>query len=264
MLTDRGMLIFALRDPEGLMEVIDQDGIRSLYFGTRARQSSMRLADPAELVLEYTRSMLAALLFQPQPRRILLVGLGGGSLARFLLRHLPEARIDCAETRAGVVDLARRWFALPDDPRLAIHLGDGAAFLRTAPAGHYDLILVDAFDGAGVHPSVCSRDFHADCRRALSEAGVLSINLWITRDSGSRDILRDMELGFGKAVLRLPVAQRTNLIALVPVRSVTRKDLKQLREPARRLGTRFGLELPGQLRRLEHANTGLMRRILHL
>lgn len=263
MLTDRGTLIFALRDPEGLMEVIDQDGIRSLYFGTRARQSSMRLADPAELTLEYTRSMLAALLFQPQPRRILLIGLGGGSLARFLLRHLPSTQIDCVETRAGVIDLARRYFALPDTQRLTIHIADGAEFLRNAPEGHYDLILVDAFDSEGVHPSVCTREFHADCRRALSDNGVLSINLWITPGSGSRNILKDMEQGFAKPVLRLPVEQRANLVALAPVRNVSRKDLKQLRAPARDLAARFGLDFPGQLRRLEHANTGLIRRILH-
>lgn len=264
MLTDRGTLIYALRDSEGLMEVIDQDGLRSLYFGTRARQSSMRLADPAELVLEYTRGMLAALLFQPQPQRILLIGLGGGSLARFLLRHLPAAQIDCVETRAGVVDLARRYFALPESPRLTLHLGDGAEFLHAAPDGGYDLILVDAFDSSGVHPSVCSRQFHADCRRALNDAGVLSINLWITPGSGSKDILKDMLRGFGNPVLRLPVEERANLIALAPVRSVSRKDLKALREPARALAERFRLDFPRQLRRLEHANTGLMRRLLPL
>lgn len=264
MLTDRGTLIFALRDPEGLMEVIDQDGIRSLYFGTRARQSSMRLTDPAGLVLEYTQGMLAALLFQPQPHRILMIGLGGGSLARFLLRHLPNAQIDCSEPRAGVIDLARRYFQLPDTPQLAVHISDGAEFLRHAPEGHYDLILVDAFDSEGVHPSVCSRQFHADCRRALRAAGVLSINLWITPGTGSQNVLKNMELGFAKPVLRLPVEQRANLIALAPVRNIGRRELKQLREPARELAVRLGLDFPGQLRRLERANTGLMRRILHL
>lgn len=261
MLTDRGTLIFALRDPEGLMEVIDQEGTRSLYFGTGARQSSMRLNSPTELILEYTRSMLAGLLFQPQPRRILLVGLGGGSLARYLAQHLPAAQIECVEMRAGVVDLARRYFQLPDG--LGIHIGDGAEFLHASPERHYDLILVDAFDSRGIHPSICAAQFHADCRRALTETGVLSANLWITPGSGYRDILKEMQQGFGGPILRLAVEQRANLIALAPVRRVTRKDLKQLREPARTLAARFGLDFPGQLRRLVHANTGLMRRLLH-
>ncbi|MFN2309635.1 MAG: spermidine synthase [Gammaproteobacteria bacterium] len=262
MLNDRGTLVFALRDPAGLMEVIDQAGVRSLYFGTGARQSSMRLDAPSTLVLGYTRSMLTALLLQPLPQRVLLIGLGGGSLVRFLLRYLPEAVLDCVEMRPGVVELARRYFQVPEDPRLSLHLGDGAEFLRAAPARQYDLILVDAFDAHGLHPSSCAAPFYDDCRRALSETGVLSANLWVKPGSGYRDILRAMQDGFGGPVLRLPVEQRANLIALAPVRRFSRQDLKQLREPARALAARLDLDLPDQLRRLEHANTGLRRRFL--
>ncbi|MBU1190800.1 MAG: fused MFS/spermidine synthase [Gammaproteobacteria bacterium] len=264
MQTDRGTLIYAVRDSEGLIEVIDHDGTRSLYFGTRARQSSMLLYAPATLALEYTRSMLAGLLFQPRPRRVLMIGLGGGSLARYFLAHFPETVIDCVETRAGVIDMARRYFQLPDTDLLRIHIEDGAKFLHKAPDRHYDLILVDAYDSSGVHPNVCPSSFHTDCRRALTDSGVLSMNLWITPGSGYKTILTDMQQGFDSQVLRLPVEQRANLIALGLCVPHSRKELKALRDPARELMAKYDLDFPKMLRRMEHYNSGLMRRFINL
>ncbi len=264
MITDRGTLIYAVRDDEGLIEVIDHDGTRSMYFGTQARQSSMLLYAPATLALEYTRSMLAGLLFQPQPRRILMIGLGGGSLARYLLARFPASQIDCAETRTGVVDMARRYFQLPETDLLRIHIEDGAKFLQDAPDRHYDLILVDAYDSGGVHPNVCPSSFHTDCRRVLTETGVLSMNLWATPGSPFKTILTDMQQGFDSQVLRLPVEQRANLIALGLCTPHSRKDLKALREPAREMMTQYDLDFPKMLRRLEHYNSGLMRRIINM
>ena len=264
MITDRGTLIYAVRDSEGLIEVIDHDGTRSLYFGTSARQSSMLLYAPATLALEYTRSMLAGLLFQPQPQRILMIGLGGGSLARYLLSHFPATVIDCVETRTSVVDMARRYFQLPDTDLLRIHIEDGAKFLQEAPNRHYDLILVDAYDSSGVHPNVCPSSFHTDCRRVLTETGVLSMNLWITPGSGFKTILTDMQQGFDSQILRLPVEQRANLIALGLCVPRSRKDLKALRDPARELMAQRDLDFPKMLRRIEHYNSGLMRRFIGL
>lgn len=264
MLTDRGILIYAERDTEGLIEVIDHEGTRSLYFGTQARQSSMLLYAPTRLALEYTRSMLAGLLFHPQPERILLIGLGGGSLVRYLLTYLPATRIDCVETRASVVDVARGYFQLPDAELLRIHIEDGARFLHTAPPRHYDMILVDAYDSSGVHPSVCPLSFHRDCRRALTDTGVLAMNLWATPNSPFKTVLADMQQGFGGQVLRLPLQQRANLIAVGLAVPHSRKELKALRGPAHELMTQFELDFPHMLRRLEHYNSGLLHRFYNL
>lgn len=264
MLNKRGTLIFATQDSDGLIEVIDHDGIRSLYFGTRACQSSMQLSDPAILTLGYTRSMLAALLFRSDPARILLIGLGGGSLARFLLQHLPDAEITCAETRTSVVELARRYFHLPEDPRLHIHITDGASFLDACPEHSFDLILIDAFDSVGVHPSVCMPEFHRASRRALSPGGVVSINLWTTPGSSYETLLKNIASGFVGPILRLPVERRANMIALGLEKPFDKQDFKQLREPAQRLAVRFGLDFPKQLRSLQHHNGAVMRRLLDL
>ncbi|HEU5282814.1 MAG TPA: hypothetical protein VFU53_03290, partial [Burkholderiales bacterium] len=73
---------------DGQVQISEQDGVRYLHLGTDTVQSAMRLSHPDELVLSYTRSMLAFLLFAPDPRRIVNIGLGGGSLAKWIHHHL--------------------------------------------------------------------------------------------------------------------------------------------------------------------------------
>ncbi|HEY0720688.1 MAG TPA: spermidine synthase, partial [Gammaproteobacteria bacterium] len=82
-----GLLVHRTQDEWGPIEVVDDMLHRSLHFGTEPKQSSMLLSDPLALVLSYTRAMTTALLFVPQVRRVLLIGLGGGSLAKFFLHH---------------------------------------------------------------------------------------------------------------------------------------------------------------------------------
>ncbi|MBI5461405.1 MAG: fused MFS/spermidine synthase [Gammaproteobacteria bacterium] len=259
-LTDRGAQIYATCDEEGRLEIFDRDGIRSLYFDSGACQSSLCLDAPNTLVLGYTRSMLATLLFHPEPRRILLIGLGGGALARFLLQHRPAAQIHCVETRPSVVALAHDFFYLPRSPRLHIHIDDGAAFLRTCQDRDFDTILVDAFDGSGIHPSVCAPEFYADCRRVLTPGGALSVNLWNTPASPCKPLLDAITEGFAGQILRLPVEQRANLIALGLDTPRTQQDLKQLRGSAQQLTESLGLDYSKQLRSLQHHNGAMLRR----
>lgn len=259
-LNDRGTQVHVSHDEEGRLEVFDRDNVRSLYFDSGACQSSLCLDDPTALVLGYTRSMLAALLFRPAPQRILLIGLGGGALARFLLKHLPAARIDCVETRSSVVALAHEYFHLPVSPRLHIHINDGAAYLNTCGDRQFDMILVDAFDGGGIHSSVCTTAFYEDCRRALSQGGALSANLWNTPESPCEPLLDAIGTGFAGQVLRLPVEQRANLIALGLDRARTHQDIKRLRGSAQQLADTLGVDFTKQLQRLQHYNGTVLRR----
>ncbi|MBI5040560.1 MAG: fused MFS/spermidine synthase [Gammaproteobacteria bacterium] len=259
-LTDRGVQIYAAHDEEGRLEIFDRDGVRSLYFDSGACQSSLRLNAPTTLVLAYTRSMLAALLFRPEPRRILLIGLGGGALARFLLQHRPAAQLHCVETRSSVVTLAHDFFHLPSAPHLHMHINDGAAFLRRCGDQEFDMILVDAFDGGGIHPNVCAPEFHTDCRRVLTEGGVLSVNLWNTPEAPCKPLLDAIEQGFGGQILQLPVEERANLIALGLDKPRTQQDLKLLRESAQQLTETLGLDFTKQLRSLRHRNSAVLRR----
>lgn len=151
----------------------------SLQFSRSQTQSRMLTGEPDVLLIDYTRTMLAALLLRPAPRRIGMVGLGGGSQAKFCYRHLPGARIEVVENNPGVIAL-RREFAIPDDDeRLQVHLGDGAEFLRSRREC-YDLLLVDGYDEHGIPAALSTQAFYDDCRDALAPGGVMSVNLFST------------------------------------------------------------------------------------
>lgn len=167
------------RLPEGSVRqpfIIDNGVTRSLFFSIASIQSAMRLDDPHALIATYTRKMMAFLLFLPAPRHVLMIGLGGGSLAKFCHRHLPRTRISVVEINEQVIAL-RGQFAIPrDDERFEIIHGDGATFLAKACMSP-DVILIDAFDDLGVAPSLASSDFYGQASRCMTRNGVLVMNL---------------------------------------------------------------------------------------
>lgn len=258
----RGELIYQWRGPGGPVEVVDDLTTRSLHFGNDTRQSSMWLHHPALLVLAYTRAMLSALLFVEQPRQVLLVGLGGGSLVRFLRHHYPDCRIDSLEPRAEVIHVARHYFELPADPRHQVFLRDGMGFLRqsagTGPS--YDLVLVDAFDAHGVVTEVASEGFLSAVHARLARHGVLAVNLARPQRETYRAALRALRQRFPRRTLRLPVAGKGNEIVLAFRDAPPGLPVRELELRARALQERLGLDLPGLLRVLRRDNPGLWAR----
>src|ERR687891_553574 len=114
-------------DDEETAYVSERFGVRTLHIGSDTVQSAMRLARPNDLELSYTRSMMAFLLFVPAPKRALLIGLGGGSLAKFMFHRLPSVHVKAVEVRSQVVAIARNYFHVPaDNPRLEVVVADGA------------------------------------------------------------------------------------------------------------------------------------------
>src|SRR5258707_5889920 len=123
--------------------VSDARGVRTLHVGGEAIQSAMRLDDPHALALDYTRCMMAFLLFHPEPREALMIGLGGASLPKFFHRRLRGTRVRVVEIDPRVLAAARAQFALPpDDERLSVAIGDAAEALTPEGCG---LLGGDAF-----------------------------------------------------------------------------------------------------------------------
>ncbi len=152
------------------------DRSKALHFSIDEVQSRMQVADPCALDLEYTRTMMAFLLFVPQPRCISMIGLGGGSLVKFCHRHLPAARIQVVEINPHVIALRDEFVVPADDERLTVMQGDGALFVR-ATVARSDVLLVDGFDYDGQPSALSSQAFYDDCHQQLQAGGLLVVNL---------------------------------------------------------------------------------------
>lgn len=148
----------------------------ALHFDMGDMQSLMSIQRPNQLELSYTKTMMGFLLTNPNPTHVLMVGLGGGSMAKFCYHHLPETRITVVEINPHVVAMRRRFQIPDDDPRFAIVCADGADFVRDARQT-FDVIVVDGFDIQGQAPQLTSRAFYADCCRALMPHGSMVVNL---------------------------------------------------------------------------------------
>jgi spermidine synthase len=156
--------------------IVDTGAERHMLFSHDSVQSTMRLDDPDALTCEYTRRMMAFLLFVPEPREILMIGLGGGSLAKFCYRHLPSAKFTAIEIDADVIALRDEFFVPFDDARFRVVHDDGARYFAKSPA-LVDVILVDAFDHTGVSPTLATSDFYRLAASRLSREGVFVMNL---------------------------------------------------------------------------------------
>ncbi len=221
--------------------VVDEDDTLALHFDHGHVQSLMRKGAPEELMLGYTRSMMGFLLLQPAPRDILMVGLGGGSLAKFCYKFFPECRITVVEISAAVINLRERFEVPADDARLRIVHADAVDYLA-ANKQLADVILLDGFDEVGLPSALASADFYASCRRNLTQAGILVVNLWgqSTLVGGCLQRLRSQ---FDGRLLRLRAENSENRIAIASCASAP-EPLGVLRARARELQLKMGLNFP--------------------
>lgn len=252
-----GPVIHHVEDDYGPLDVVDENNgkLRSLHFGTSARQSTMFVARPDDLALEYTRCMLTALLYMPaDPMRALVLGLGGGSLVKFLLRWYGSCHVDVAELRSSVVEVAQQFFGLPAaHERLQVHLGDGNDFVQQTPPQPWDLLLLDLHTSDGMAPIVVAPEFLAACRRHTAEGGVLAANLWYGVDRVVERRVRQLLESNFEQVLYLPVAGKLNCIAL-GLPSSHRLTATQLASRAAACQAHTGVPLPELLRQLLKRN----------
>jgi spermidine synthase len=155
--------------------------MKSLHFSIAEIQSCMELARPDALDLAYTRTMMGFLLFHARPLRIGMIGLGGGSLAKFCHRHLPEADMTVLEINPHVIAL-RHDFSIPDDgARFRVIRADGARYVR-AHENAFDVLLVDGYDSDGLPGALSSKRFYDDVFDCLRPRGVMAANIHLGND----------------------------------------------------------------------------------
>lgn len=242
-----GLLIHQSFDELGVIEVIDKQGVRSLHLGSHHRQSSMSLKTPQELFLEYVRAMLGCLLFRDKIDELLMVGLGGGTLAKYFLHHFDNCRIKVIEYRPDVVKIAHRFFDLPLDPRLKVHIDDGGNYICKSVetlSTKYGLLFVDAFDEKGISTSVHNLAFFDACKSLLQDDGIMVLNLWGSDKALFEQCAWQLGKCFDWKILFLPVRGRGNIIAFAFADGVEKQSLKTLKNKATVLEQQFQIEFP--------------------
>ena len=223
------------------VQISERQGVRFLHLGGPAVQSAMRIREPDALELEYTRAMMGFLLFQPRPRDIALIGLGGGSIAKFIHRRLPDSRLTALEINPEVVTAARAYFHLPaDDDRLRVLTGDGAAFVHANPESQ-DVLLVDGYDALRIVEALASPEFYRACRDMLRPGGVAVFNLWGSDAYFPRYFDR-LSRAFGEHVLQLPAEKKGNIVVFAFRKPLPDVELAALAARARALDEEHGLE----------------------
>ena len=234
------------------IEISEEAGVRYLHFGSAWVQGAMRVRKPEALELEYTREMLTCLLWRDWtlwPRNILLIGLGAGSLAKFLYRHLRGTRLHVAEIDPRIPAYAERHFGMPvDASRLSIDIADGSIFVRQS-RNRFDLILVDGFDHRARAGALDTPAFYRDCLALLTPGGVMATNLF-GNVRGFDKSLRRVDQAFAGRVVVLPPGEMGNVVVFGLQSANTEITLADLRERARLLGDETGLNLRPTLKRM--------------
>lgn len=245
-----GYEVFVVEDPNGIRRLrFARDGID---------QSAVVLGDPAQLIFAYTKGLVSALALRPEAKRILIIGLGGGTMPMFIRAHLPESQIDVVEIDAVVAKVARQSLGFREDEALHVHIADGAEFIAQSEGQVWDLIMLDAYGADFIPPHLVTRGFYEMVRQRLAPDGVVAANLWSEYASPLYpSILRTLEAVFEDVQVVAPERSESRIaLAFRQAQGLTTPQFVGLaRDLRRQWSLRFDLprmvqqghSLPGQL-----------------
>lgn len=160
---------------QGEPYIVESKKFKALYFDSESTQSLMDMQAPIRLVVSYTETMMGFLLFHENPKKIAMIGLGGGSIAKYCHHHLPKASIVVLENNPKVIALKDQFHVPENSNQFKVLEADGAAYLKNTEE-KFDVLLVDGYTKLGQAAQLCSEDFYASCLDCLNPEGVLVIN----------------------------------------------------------------------------------------
>ena len=169
--------VYQVEDEYGLVMVQDDGECYILAFASHDEQSRCLKAAPHILQYDYTQAMLLVLLFC-HPKRVLLLGLGGGTLVNALYHAVSGIHITAVELRARVIEVAQRYFQLPNAKRIELINQNADAFLLDNEMRKVDVIFADLYDATGTADVQLREDFIRRCAGLLKEQGWLVLNCW--------------------------------------------------------------------------------------
>ncbi len=172
-------VLFDGESPYHHVRVTEEDGFRYLSFDeTRGTQSAMKISDPIFLHYTYARLAMAGLaFFEKDPRDVLIVGLGGGSMPKFLRHHYPQMVIDIVDIDPLVVEVAKKYFGFVEDTSMTVINRDGRVHISRTKK-KYDIIFLDAYNTASIPFHLTTREFMEEVRRCLKPNGIVVSNIW--------------------------------------------------------------------------------------
>ncbi|BBO31404.1 spermidine synthase [Lacipirellula parvula] len=235
--------------------------IRSMIFvrdnGQEVLETQMDIRRPADLKFEYLRFLFASYLFQPEPKQVLIVGLGGGSMVHYLQQTDPGVKIDAVEIDPLVVKLAADMFGTKPTENVKIFTADGLKFIAAAKEQAYDVIYMDAFlkpsaetDGTGAPLALRTQQFYKQLQTKLKPGGVVAFNL-NPHEELEADI-RELNAAFSQVYI-FQMSQFNGVVA-VATTDAARLDANELTRRGKTLDRRFKSsldfqEMPRRLRR---------------
>ncbi len=219
----------------------DECGLRTLRFGREGvPQSVVKPGDPQHLELPYANVLPLCLAFTETPRRMLVVGLGGGTVPSFFQSCFPEMAIDVVEIDADVLDVAKTWCGFSEGPLMRVHVEDGRDFIESSPAC-YDAIVLDSFDAESIPAHLLTVEFLHAVRAALAPGGIAVANVW-NRDLNRLydHMLRTYREAFEETyIFDVPGPASKIFVALPARQTMTKEGLaRRAREISKRSGFR--------------------------
>jgi spermidine synthase len=222
------------------IRVEEDDEARYLYFD-RTLQSAMNLKDPTALRLVYSRYTSLGLTFRPDAKKLLLVGLGGGSIPKKLQKEFPSLEIDAVEIDPEVIQIAKNHFNVRENKNLRLHAQDGRLFL-TRTQNQYDIIILDAYYTDAMPFHLATREFFELAHKKLTPNGIVVANLIsaVTGPSGriARAFIKTQRLTFPQTYVF--AARRPDNVSVETVQNVIviatkdkqRLDIKEIMKRA--------------------------------
>ncbi|MEM1435865.1 MAG: fused MFS/spermidine synthase [Pseudomonadota bacterium] len=232
-----------------------------LQFSVRRDQRNQTCRNPQrpqQMLFPYTRMMMTALAFQPDPQRVLVLGLGGGTLPEALEELYPELEMHVVEIDPVVVKVAQEYFEYDPGERTEVFTQDARVFSKRRarlrqrdPAAHrgYDLILLDAFNGDYIPEHLLTREFLQEVRSLLNDGGIIAANTFAASQLYDHESVTYTDVF--KSILSVSEGYSGNRILLTAADGLTEADRKAALEASSALARRlkpYGVELRRQLR----------------
>jgi len=248
----QGQLIHLRRSELQTLAVYQDDQTRLLRVDEEAIQSACDITSPHKLLLPHTQSMMGTLLFQPPPKRALVLGLGGGDMVRFLHHYIPQTAITAVDIDHEMISIAEEYFMLPKS-RIHLACDDALHFLQSSESV-YDTIFVDLYSTKGIPPVLHNWEFYLRCQSQLSGLGAMALNV-VTDDAALfRDIVMKVRESFNYLSICLKVPAHKNVIVFGFNKKPTQKNHTSLQQSAKQLSQQYELDFDGFVEELFNTN----------